>query len=149
MKLQKGFTLIELMIVVAIVAILASVAMPLYTDYVIRSKTSEATSTLAMMRVRMEQFFQDNRTYTGFTCTSPGLKYFATVCVEGGADVTTTAASVSTYILKANGIGTMTGFTYTIDQANAQASTIAAPAPASWHTTATATCWVTKAGGQC
>ena len=38
---QQGFTLIELMVVVAIIAILASVAMPLYTDYVIRSKTSE------------------------------------------------------------------------------------------------------------
>jgi prepilin-type N-terminal cleavage/methylation domain-containing protein len=149
MNLQKGFTLIELMIVVAIIAILASVAMPLYTDYVIRSKTSEATSTLAMMRVRMEQFFQDNRTYTGFDCTSSGLKYFATVCVEGGADVTTTATSVSTYILKANGIGTMAGFTYTVDQSNAQKSTIAVPAPTSWQTAATTSCWVTKAGGQC
>ncbi len=66
MNLQKGFTLIELLVVVAIIAILASVAMPLYTDYVIRSKTSEATSTLATMRVQMEQSFQDNRTYANF-----------------------------------------------------------------------------------
>lgn len=139
MNLQKGFTLIELMIVVAIIAILASVAMPLYTDYVIRSKTSEATSTLATLRVQMEQCFQDNRTYAPCNCGGAG-KYFTFSC-----PATPTA---TTYTLQAAGTSTMSGFTYTVDQANVQTSTIAAPAPASWQATS-ASCWITKAGGQC
>jgi len=63
MKLQRGFTLIELMIVVAIIAILSTIAYPAYTDYITRGKITEATSALASKRILMEQFFQDNRTY--------------------------------------------------------------------------------------
>ncbi len=62
----SGFTLIEMMITVAIVAILASVALPSYSEYVLRSKTEEATSGLAELRVRMEQYFQDNRKYDDY-----------------------------------------------------------------------------------
>ena len=65
MNKQSGFTLIELMIVVAIVGILATIAYPSYTDYVIRGRIPDATSGLAAKRVQMEQFFQDNRTYVG------------------------------------------------------------------------------------
>ena len=57
---QKGFTLIELMIVVAIIGILASIAIPQYSDYVKRGKAAEATSNLATLRIKMEQCFQDN-----------------------------------------------------------------------------------------
>lgn len=139
MNLQKGFTLIELLVVVAIIAILASVAMPLYSDYVIRSKTSEATSTLATMRVQMEQCFQDNRTYAPCNCGGAG-KFFTFSCPA--------ASTATTYTLQAAGINTMAGFTYTVDQGNAQTSTIAAPAPSSWQAPLT-TCWITKKGGQC
>ena len=65
MNKQSGFTLIELMIVVAIVGILATIAYPSYSDYVIRGRIPEATSALAAKRVQLEQFFQDNRTYVG------------------------------------------------------------------------------------
>jgi prepilin-type N-terminal cleavage/methylation domain-containing protein len=57
MKIPKGFTLIELMIVVAVVGILTAIAVPSYTNYVIRGKIPEATSQLASKRVQMEQFF--------------------------------------------------------------------------------------------
>ena len=60
-----GFTLIELMVVCAIVAILAAIAIPAYSDYIKRSHIIEATSRLSDLRVRLEQFFLDNRTYTG------------------------------------------------------------------------------------
>ena len=57
--------MIEVMIVVAIVAILAAIALPNYSDYVKRGKIIEATSGLSDMRTRYEQFYLDNRTATG------------------------------------------------------------------------------------
>src|SRR5476649_1652588 len=63
MKTEKGFTLIELMITVAVIGILLKIALPAYTDYVKRGKLVEGTSTLSDGRVKMEQYFQDNRTY--------------------------------------------------------------------------------------
>ena len=57
--------MIEVMIVVAIVAILAAIALPNYADYVKRGKIIEATSALSDLRTRYEQFFLDNRTYVG------------------------------------------------------------------------------------
>ena len=64
MKKQSGFTLIELLIVVAIVGILAAIAVPMYTDHITRSQLIEGHTGLSDFRVRMDQFFQDNRTYT-------------------------------------------------------------------------------------
>lgn len=139
MKAQHGFTLIELMVVVAIVAIIAAFAFPSYTDYVVRGKIPDATSNLATKRVQLEQFFQDNRTYVG-----------APAC---NADTTTSqnfdfscspAATTTTYTLQAVGKGSMIGFSYSINQDNAKA-TIAVPT--GW--TGNATCWVTKKGGIC
>ncbi len=59
----QGFTLIELMIVVAIVAILTTIAYPNYRDYVIRGQLVDATQGLAAVRANMERYFQDNRSY--------------------------------------------------------------------------------------
>src|SRR5690606_39756693 len=62
-RYKSGFTLIEVMITVVIISILASVALPAYTDYVTRGKIPEATNGLASMRIQLEQYYQDNRTY--------------------------------------------------------------------------------------
>src|SRR2546425_8114960 len=70
MQRPTGFTLIELMVAVAIVAILAAVALPNYTDYVRRGKIQEATSALLAMRVKTEQYFQDNRQYPTGGCVA-------------------------------------------------------------------------------
>lgn len=134
----NGFTLIELMITVAIIAILASVALPSYSDYVRRGKIAEATTTLADMRVKLEQSFQDNRTYASApVCSSaPTGKYFSFACSN---------QSTSTYTITATGnsSGGMSGFTYTINQAGTRATSAT-----SWGVTST-TCWVMSKSGSC
>ena len=69
---SRGFTLIELMIAVAIVAILTMVAVPSYSSYIMRGHLADATSGLAAMRAQMERHYQDNRSYaTVGTFTTP------------------------------------------------------------------------------
>lgn len=138
-----GFSLIELMVVVAIIGILTSIAMPAYQDYVIRGKIPEATSGLATKRIHMEQFFQDNRTYAGsdvapFPCANDvaSSRYFNFSCVA--------APTATTYTLQAVGKDSMAGFTYTVNQNNVKTTTTTKPG---W--TGNASCWVTKKGGQC
>lgn len=141
-KFTKGFTLVELMIVVAIVGILAAVAVPAYSSYTMRGKIPEALSGLAAKRVQMEQFYQDNRTYlNGTACTNDTTtsKYFTFSCSVAG--------TATAYTIQAVGTGSMTGFTYTIDQNNTKQTTAA---PAGWAAAAMpTTCWITKQGGSC
>lgn len=134
-----GFSLIELMIAVVIVGILAAVAIPQYSDYVLRSTLSEATSGLGQQRVRMEQYFQDNRGYAPAgtaPCTSVASKYFTVTCVSTATTYTFTAAGNTGQITE--------GFTYTVDETNARTTTISSPA--TW-TAGTVNCWVTSKAG--
>jgi type IV pilus assembly protein PilE len=142
MHSQRGFTLIEVMIVVAIVGILAAMALPAYNDYVRRGKIANATSVLSMMRVQMEQYFQDNRTYVGACAAgtvapSPASNQdFSFACSNLGA---------STYTVTATGSSApMSGFVYTIDQNNSRATT----GTGGWGKTST-TCWIQKSDGSC
>jgi type IV pilus assembly protein PilA len=67
-KLQQGFTLIELMIVVAIIGILAAIAVPAYQDYTVKSKVSEAASLMAATKTAIEVAYSE-----GYELTSlPG-----------------------------------------------------------------------------
>jgi len=61
---QQGFTLIELIIVIAIVGILTSIALPMYRDYVIRANRTEAKAALAAVALAQERFYSANNTYT-------------------------------------------------------------------------------------
>ena len=64
MRNQKGFTLTELMITVAIIAVLAAIAVPIYTHYVYRSKQVEAKTLLMTLLMEQEQYRAENNTYT-------------------------------------------------------------------------------------
>ena len=138
----SGFTLIEVMIVVAIVGILSAVAYPAYQDYVIRSKIPDATSYLASRQTRMEQWFQDQRSYlnTGGSCGGTAASdtntssYFNFTCT----------ATATTYTLTATGKSQMAGFTYTVNDGGTRATTAV---PSGWTTNTG--CWVTKKGGLC
>lgn len=137
MKKQIGFTLVELMIVVAIIGLLSAVAYPLYTDSVQRGKIVEATSTLSDARIKMTQFLLDSKTYDGSLggtppCTTiPDTQDFAYDC----------DTEPLTYQITATGQGAMADFLYTINEANAKTSTT------EWS--ADSPCWITKKGGSC
>jgi type IV pilus assembly protein PilA len=62
-RMQKGFTLIELMIVVAIIGILAAVAIPQYQDYTVKAKLSKVQSTVAPVKTALALFFQENGSF--------------------------------------------------------------------------------------
>lgn len=143
-----GFTLLELMITVAIIAILLAIAIPSYTDYVTRSKLTEAYNNLAAYRVSMEQYYQDNRNYgTPPNCGVPvpagaNIRYFTFTC-----DPTSSSSTIQAYLASATGkTGTSVArFTFTIDNNNNQETT---KEPPGWGT-GTTSCWVKRKGGSC
>jgi type IV pilus assembly protein PilE len=142
MSRQRGFTLLELMIAVAIVAILAAVALPSYNDYITRSRFSEATAALANGRVAFEQYYQDARSYVGFP---------AVACPADSAYWNYTCAAAEppqTFSITADGLGAMAGFQFTVDQANSRASAVTGtPATKGWA--GNTTCWIVRKGGGC
>ncbi len=135
-----GFTLLEVMIVVAIVAILAAIALPNYADYVKRGKIIEATSALSDLRTRYEQYFLDNRTYLN------GCALIQPLVNTARAFTITCADTATTYTGTATGkAGESMGlFTYTIDQNNAKTSVITEPG---WS--GNGTCWAIRKDGSC
>lgn len=149
MSRRQGFTLIEVMITVAIVAILAAIAVPSYSEYVRRARITEAISRLADMHVKMERYFQDNRSYAppapaiqpcnpGTVATLPAATTnFVFACPPASLTATT-------YLVTATGIGAMAGFVYTLDQNN---NRVTVAAPAGWALSPT--CWVLKKDGSC
>lgn len=146
---QGGLTLIELLIAVAIVSILASIALPAYRDYVTRGKLTDAQSQLSTTRARLEQYFQDNRSYPP-QCggTAAGLPAFTLPAATSYFTVTCAAGATAgqTYILTATGVsGAGTdGFTFTLDDQGTRNTT---GVPTGWQTRNG--CWVVRKPSAC
>ena len=140
---SSGFTLLETMVVVAIVAVLAAIAVPSYAGYVKRSHILEAVARLSDARARMEDYFQDERTYIDSTgrCGAPPP-------ATGSADAftLTCSATATTYTYTATGTApkAMSGFVFNVDQSGAR-STVSVPP--GWLRTAD--CWTIRADGLC
>lgn len=124
---QRGFTLVELMITVVIIGILASIGIPSYRDYVRRGQVADAVTFLSDYRVKMEQYFQDNKNYgTGTACATgtntpawsafSASQYFTYAC--------TLRDSGQGYLITATGSNAAAvGHVYTVDEENVRATT--------------------------
>jgi prepilin-type N-terminal cleavage/methylation domain-containing protein len=141
---SKGFTLVELMIVVAIVAILTTIAYPNYRDYVIRGQLVDATQGLSALRANLERYFQDNRTYAAVGPFTPPC---SAVPYTSGRFTFTCVTAATTFVATAVGTAApLTGFTFTVNELNAQATVVTSP-PAPTAFLGCATAWITKTGG--
>ena len=118
LRSTSGFSMIELMIVLAILAILSYIAVASYTSYVERARLTEATEVLSGLRLRMEQSFSDNRTYAGTGVDPCAINNFTTdsfalTCASNSAfEYTWTATALGD-----SGVGEAGDYVYTANQA--------------------------------
>jgi type IV pilus assembly protein PilE len=109
-RLSAGFTLIELMITVAIIGILTSIAYPSYQDSIMKSRRVDAQGALMGLANAMERYYTVNNTYVGATVGPAGI-YSATSPVDGGTayyNLSIPASSSSAYQIQAAPTGPQT-----------------------------------------
>ena len=159
MQHAKGFTLLELMITVVIISILAGIALPAYSDYVLRGKFTEATGNLADLRLKMEQFYMDSRSYTvpldPRTCGIPGGnaptvsdgRYFTYECLPANPN----GIGAQAYLLTAKGVAAqgLDGIWFTVNERNGKFTQVLPGSTLEKQGYTGAGCWVRKKPGEC
>ena len=129
LTVEKGFTLIELMIVIAIIGILAAIALPMYQDYTVRAKATEGLSLMSPCKTGVSEYFSANSTFPSSAasagCDTGATKYVSGVSVVGSgtasATVTATFGAVppeltgKALILTGTPVAGATGGTFAID----------------------------------
>ena len=137
-----GFTLLETMIVAALVGVLAALALPSYETYIKRSRILDAVTRLADARARMDDYYLDQRTYVddaghcGVPAATSTTDYFIVEC----------QATSTTFLVTASGMATkgMSAFVYTIDHAGHRATI---SVPGGWSRADD--CWTIRKDGLC
>jgi type IV pilus assembly protein PilE len=144
-----GFTLIELMITIAIIGILAAVAVPSYVEYIQRGRIADAVRAIADMQPKLDQYFLDQRTYAG-ACAAAGTASLAPMPTSTTYfTYSCPTLSATEYEVKAVGAGSMSGFTYRLSLSGGVVTKSTPALPSGWVTTNAAVCWVFKRDGSC
>jgi len=127
MQFSRGFTLVELMIVVVIVAILASLAIPSYRSQILKTHRKEAMAALDGLAQAMERYHLQNGTYVGADTSGVPNIFHTTAPIDGGAaryNLRVTRSDASTYTLQAQpiaGSGQASDGTIQLDSTGARA----------------------------
>jgi len=142
----RGFTLIELMIVVSIVGVLAAIALPTYFEQIQRSKLNDGITKLSDAKSKMDKYFFDQRTYQNTAGTACGITFPAVAGKDDYFIITCTAPLATTYLITATGVpanGLSSSFIYTVSQNGLKSSS----GPAGWA--GAPTCWAVRKDGSC